>query len=268
MDAEAFKAGQKALWALGDFPALAQQIRPASTQMMDSAGVQEGDLLLDVACGTGNLAIPAAERGATVTGLDITPSLLEVAREDSAAAGLKIEFVEGDAENMPFADDSFDKVVSVFGVMFAPQHEVAAAELQRTCRPGGTIATAAWTPEGMNGQLFDVIGAHMPARPPDTPMPFMWGDEGHVRSIFEPGVEWTFSKQNATFSAPSADEFFAFMEEKLSPLVLARMALEPQGKYEGLRADLREFYDGFNSADDGSFVGQGEYLMSVGQLPD
>lgn len=267
MDAEAFKAGQKALWALGDFPALAQHTLPASELILDAAGVAAGDALLDVACGTGNLAIPAAARGAAVTGLDITPSLLDVAKSNAAAAGVEVEFIEGDAEALPFADDSFDKVASVFGVMFAPQHELAAAELARACRPGGTVATAAWTPEGMNGKLFQVIGNHMPPRPPDTPMPFMWGDEEHVRSLFPGDVEWTFSKQNAEFEEDSAEDFFAFMEEKLSPLVLARMALEPQGKYEPLREDLKAFYDEANEATDGRFLAKGEYLLAVGKLP-
>lgn len=268
MDVEAFKAGQKALWEMGDFPSLAHMIRPASQTIMDAASVSAGDELLDVACGTGNLAIPAAERGAKVTGIDITPKLLEVAQLEAAAAGLEIDFREGDAEALDFADGSFDRVTSVFGMIFAPQHEVAAREMERVCRPGGIVALTAWTPEGMNGRLFEVIGRHMPERPPDMPQPFAWGEADYVRGKFDAAIDWTFTKENAAFAAPSADEFFATMEQKLSPLVLAKTVLEAQGKYEPLRADLREFYDGFNSASDGSFVGQGEYLLAVGRLPN
>lgn len=266
MDAEAFKAGQKALWALGDFPELARFTRPASQTILKAAGVDAGDALLDVACGTGNLAIPAAELGARVTGIDITPQLLDVARGDAAGAGLSIDFREGDAEALDFDDDSFDKVISVFGMIFAPDHVQAASEMQRTCRSGGTVALAAWTPDGMNGQLFRVIGEHMPP-PPEMPSPVQWGSEDHVIENFGEGIEWTFTRENAPFIADSAEEFFKFNEQKLPPLVLVRAALEPQGKYEALREDLLEFYNDFNKADDGSFLGHGEYLLAIGELP-
>lgn len=267
MDVAAFKEGQKTLWALGDFPSLAHMIRPASQTIMNAADIAAGDEVLDVACGTGNLAIPAAERGAKVTGIDITPKLIEVARAEAEAAGLTIDFREGDAEALDFPDDSFDKVVSVFGMIFAPQHEIAAHEMERTCRPGGVVALTAWTPEGMNGKLFEVIGRHMPKPPEGMKTPVDWGTEDHVRENFSDGVEWTFSRENAMFEAPSAEDFFALNEAKLSPLVLARAALEPQGKYDAMRADLLEHYNAFNTADDGSFVGPGEYLLAVGRLP-
>lgn len=267
MDFTAFKEGQKALWTLGDFPALAHIIRPASQTIMDAAGVAGGDELLDVACGTGNLAIPAAERGARVTGIDITPKLLEVAREEAAEAGVAIDFREGDAEALEFADGEFDKVISVFGMIFAPQHALAASEMARVCRPGGTVAITSWTQDGMNGQLFKVIGRHMPPPPDGLEPPFLWGDQEHVRSKFPAGIEWTFSVEQAPFAADSADQFFDFMEQKLSPVVLARAALEPQGKYEALREDLREHFDSFNSASDGGFLGIAEYLLAVGELP-
>lgn len=268
IDPEQFKAGQKALWQLGDFPALAPLTRPASERILDAADVKGGDALLDVACGTGNLAIPAAQRGAAVAAVDITPQLLEVAREDAVGAGVAIDFHEGDAEDLPFTDDSFDKVVSVFGVMFAPQQEIAAAELARTCKPGGTVATASWTPDGMNGELFRRIGAHMPPRPAGAPMPFAWGDAEHVRSLFDPAVEWTFTNETAEFEAPSADGFFELMERSLGPVVLARSALEPQGKYDALRSDLRELFDEHNAAGGGAFSARPEYLLAVGRLPD
>lgn len=267
MDPEAFKAGQKALWALGDFPALAHLIRPASQTIMDAAGVSAGDTILDVACGTGNLAIPAAERGAQVTGIDITPSLLDVAREDAEAVGLAIDFREGDAEALEFADGSFDKVISVFGMIFAPQHALAASEMERTCRPGGTIALTAWTPEGMNGSLFKVMSNHLPRPPEGMPSPPDWGTAEYVRGKFDDAIDWQFTLEHADFTAASSEDFFEFAEAKLSPVVLAKTALEPQGLYEPLREDLLRHFNSFNAADDGSFVGRSEYLLAVGRLP-
>lgn len=267
MDVTAFKEGQKTVWSLGEFADIAAMIRPASETIMDKAGVQSGDTLLDVACGTGNLAIPAAERGAVVTGIDITPKLVEICRSEAAAAGLSIDIREGDAEALEFADDSFNKVISVFGMMFAPQHELAASEMVRVCEPGGTVAITTWTIEGMNGQLFGVMGNHMPPPPEGMQTPYQWGTEEHVREMFDDSIEWSFSRELVGFRADNAAKWYEFMEEKLGPLVLARAALEPQGRYEALREDLIEHYETFNTATDGSFNGEAEYLLAVGTLP-
>lgn len=267
IDNAAIKEGQKFLWALGDFPSVAAMIRPASEAMLDRIGLAEGDELLDVACGTGNLAIPAARRGARVTGVDITPSLLDVARADAEAAGLSIDFREGDAEALEFADDSFDIVTSIFGMIFAPRHEVAAAEMVRVCRPGGAVAITAWTPEGMNGELFNVVGKHMPPPPEGMPRPTDWGSESYVRETFGGAPDWTFATLDAEFVADSTEDFLAFCENKLSPLVAARSVLEPQDKYPPLRRDLLAHMERFNVATDGSYLGRAEYLLAVGRLP-
>jgi SAM-dependent methyltransferase len=267
MDVAAFKEGQKTLWSLGEFSEIAHMIRSASDTIMDKAAVSSGDELLDVACGTGNLAIPAAKRGAKVTAMDITPKLLEVARAEAADAGLEIEFSEGDAEALAFADASFDKTISVFGMIFAPQHELAASEMVRVTRPGGTVAITAWTGEGMNGSLFKVMGQHMPPPPEGMRTPVDWGDEGYVEQQFERGVDWTFSREDVIFRAPSVEEWIAFNEVKLGPMVVAKAALEGQGKWDALRADLAEHYERFNVADDGTFAGKAEYLLAVGKLP-
>jgi ubiquinone/menaquinone biosynthesis C-methylase UbiE len=267
MDVAAFKEGQKTVWSLGEFADIAAMIRPASETIMDKAGVQSGDTLLDVACGTGNLAIPAAQRGAIVTAMDITPKLVEICRAEAAAAGLSIDISEGDAEALVYPDDSFNKVISVFGMMFAPQHELAASEMVRVSEPGGTVAITTWTQEGMNGKMFGVIGKHMPPPPEGMQTPYQWGSEDHVREMFDDSIDWTFSREIVAFKADDAEKWFDFMEEKLGPLVLARAALEPQGKYEDLRADLIEHYEKFNSATDGSFNGEAEYLLAIGKLP-
>jgi SAM-dependent methyltransferase len=242
-------------------------IRSASDTIMDKAAVSSGDELLDVACGTGNLAIPAAQRGAKVTAMDITPKLVEIARAEAAEAGLDIDFSEGDAEALTYADESFDKTLSVFGMIFAPQHGLAASEMVRVTRPGGTVAITSWTSEGMNGSLFKVMGQHMPPPPEGMKTPVHWGSEDYVEETFPDEVDWNFSREIVTFRAPSVEAFIAFNEVKLGPMVLAKAALTPQGKWDALREDLAEHYERFNVADDGTFAGEAEYLLAIGQLP-
>jgi SAM-dependent methyltransferase len=267
MDIAAFKEGQKTVWSLGEFAEIAGMIRSASETILDRAKVGSGNKLLDVACGTGNLAIPAAQRGAIVTAMDITPKLLDVARTDAAAAGVEIDFSEGDAEALEFPDDAFDKTISVFGMIFAPQHELAASEMVRVTRAGGTVAITAWTLEGMNGSLFKVLGRHMPPPPEGMATPAQWGDDGYVQQKFPDGIDWSFSRETVTFRSTSVEDWIAFNEVKLGPMVVAKAALAPQGKWDALRADLAEHYERFNVATDGSFAGEAEYLLAVGQLP-
>jgi SAM-dependent methyltransferase len=268
MDITAFKEGQKALWSLGDFDELAKSIRSTSQTIIDAAGIAPGDRLLDVGCGTGNLAIPAAERGAVVTGVDLTPAMLDVARSEAAAAGVNIELHEGDVEALEFGDGEFDKVVSVFGMMFAPRHDVAASQMRRVCRPGGTIALVAWTPEGMFGGLFRTIGSHMPSPPEGFKPPLLWGTEEHVRENFDDAIDWRFTREQADFTGDSVEGFVEYMAGHAPPLVLARSVLEPQGAYDALHADLIDHFTATNEADDGRFLARAEYLLAVGSVPD
>jgi SAM-dependent methyltransferase len=257
------------MWAAGDFPDIAKFIITASGETLNALDPQPGDRLLDIAAGTGNLSIPAAQRGAVVTGLDITPELLEVARTRAKDAGMDIDFIEGDAEELPFDDDSFPLVASVFGMIFAPRHDVAAAEMARVCEPGGSFALTAWTPDGMNGRMFQVIGKHMPPPPPDFTPPTAWGDEEYAAARFEgTGAKLTCTRHVVTFTADSVDEWVAYNEAKLGPMLMAKAALEPQGKWDQLRGELVDYYSGFNSAEDGTFVGAAEYLLVLGTLPE
>ncbi|MGH2905840.1 MAG: class I SAM-dependent methyltransferase [Solirubrobacterales bacterium] len=268
MDLTAIKDTQKAMWAAGDFPDLAKYILPASGETLGALDPQSGDRLLDIAAGTGNLAIPAAQRGVEVVGLDITPELLEVARTRAADASVDIEFIEGDAEDLPFEDDAFKLVASVFGIIFAPRHKVAADEMVRVCEPGGHFAMTAWTPEGMNGKLFQVMGAHMPPPPPGVEPPITWGSEDHIREMFDgSGAELTFSRHTCDFTADSVEEWVSYNERALGPVLFAKEALEPQGKWDELRAGLVGHYNEFNIADDGTFIGPGEYILAVGSMP-
>src|SRR5258705_2912721 len=183
---ESLKSRLKAMWMTGDFGQVAKIIETGAEEFIDRLALQPGVRVLDVACGSGNLAIPAARAGAIVTGVDIAPNLLEQARARAESEGLTIQFDEGDAEELPYGDATFDTVVSMFGAMFAPRPELVAAELLRVCRPGGRIAMANWTPEGFIGQMFKTTGKHVPP-PPTMPSPLKWGDEATVRERLQDG---------------------------------------------------------------------------------
>src|ERR687894_2778546 len=170
---EALKSRLKATWMSGDFDKIAQIIEPGAAAFIERLALAPGTRVLDVACGTGNLSLPAARAGAAVTGIDIAPNLIETARRRALSEGLKIDFDEGDAEQLPYADASFDVVVTMFGAMFAPRPELVAAELVRVCRPGGRIAMANWTPGGFIGRMFKIGGRHVPP-PPNMPPPVLW----------------------------------------------------------------------------------------------
>jgi ubiquinone/menaquinone biosynthesis C-methylase UbiE len=268
IDIGAFKEGQKNVWSAGSYPDIAQRIEEVARVLVERVGVRPGEEMLDVATGSGNVAIPAAALGAAVTGLDLTPKLLDAARERAAVAGVDVRWVEGDAEELPFADDSFDRVTSCFGVIFAPRHEVAAAELARVARPGGTVAFTAWTPEGLNGRMFKAIGAHMPPPPPELQSPLMWGQEDHVRSLVAASAaELVFERRTVSFSEASAEAWVDYNERVLGPMIMAKAALEPQGRWDPLRADLLAFYSDANEASDGSFRAAAEYLLTVATMP-
>ncbi len=181
---EEIKERQRHMWTVGDFAKVATRTVPAAEAIVERLGIGAGERVLDVATGTGNGALVAAGRGARVSGLDLTPKLLGIAAERAAAAGAEIDFVEGDAEALPYDDDSFDAVISMFGVMFAPNQQQAADELVRVCRPGGRIGVAAWTPAGSVGQLFMLLAQHLPPPPEGFQPPILWGLEDHVRGLF------------------------------------------------------------------------------------
>jgi 2-polyprenyl-3-methyl-5-hydroxy-6-metoxy-1,4-benzoquinol methylase len=174
---EALKAKLKATWISGDFEQIAKSYRPGAAEFVSRLNIKPGERVLDVACGTGNLAVPAAQKGAKVTGVDIAPNLLEQGRKWAKAEGLAIQFDEGDVEDLPYEDGSFDMVIPMFGAMFAPRPETTAAELIQVCRPGGRIAMANWTPTGFIGQMFKTVGKYAPP-PAGVPSPVLWGDEG------------------------------------------------------------------------------------------
>ncbi len=267
--AEQLKEGQRRVWASGDWPTMATTIQEVSDSTVEAIGVEEGQDYLDVATGSGNAAIAAARRGARVTGLDLVPELVEAARSRAADEGVSAEFVVGNAEELPFGDDSFDRVTSIFGAIFAPRHQMAADELVRVCRAGGVIAVTGWTPEGMNGQMFRTLGGYMPPPPEGFMPPALWGSEDHVRGLFSaPGLEVSCEKRMANFDWESTESWVEYCERNLGPTVMAKAALEPQGKWEAARADLLDLGERFNEADDGTMRTRSEYLLTKVTLPE
>jgi SAM-dependent methyltransferase len=268
IDVSGIKQGQRMMWSSGNYPEVARRIESVAELLTERVGAGPGLEMLDVATGSGNVAIAAARAGATVTGLDLTPELLEVARRRAADADLEVRFVEGDAEELPFENDSFDRVTSCFGVMFAPRHEQAASELTRVARPGGTIAFTAWTPGGLIGGTFRIISSFMPPPPPELKPPVSWGTEDHVRALLaDSGAELSFEVRTVTFTHDSPESWLDYDERILGPAIMAKAALEPQGRYEELREAMLQLYGDANEADDGTFSAQAEYLLTVARMP-
>jgi SAM-dependent methyltransferase len=258
-DLGAVKQRQQATWASGDYAEIATLIVPVAERLADAADLRAGSSVLDVATGSGNAAIAAARLGTEVVGIDYVPALLERARERAAAERLEIELVEGDAEALPFADESFDAVLSVFGSMFAPDHRATAAELLRVCRPGGTIALASWTPEGFIGELFRTVADHVPP-PPGLVPPMQWGTEQHLLGLFGVDVEWTHRRRTFTFRFPSAESLVETFVRYYGPTQKAVEAIGP-----ALEEDLRALVHGWNRLPDGGPVAvPSAYLESVG----
>jgi ubiquinone/menaquinone biosynthesis C-methylase UbiE len=262
------RAAARATWAAGDFDAIAERIWGVGDDLIGRVGVESGNRVLDVACGTGNAAIPAAVAGAKVTGLDITPELFADARRRAADAGVEIEWIEGDAEELPFEDAAFDVVVSTFGCMFAPNHAAAAAEIARVLAPGGRIGIAAWQPQGSIGQFFATIAKHAPPPPDGFQPPPLWGVRDHVNEIFDgTGVEVRFEESAAHWRFDTVDEMVNEYATKFGPVVRLREALEPQGRWEALREDLVATFGEITYEEDGGVAFDGDYLITLGRKP-
>jgi ubiquinone/menaquinone biosynthesis C-methylase UbiE len=252
-DFAAVKERQQAAWSSGDFHAVATRIALTADSLVDTADLQAGWRVLDVATGSGNAAIAAARLGCVAVGVDYVPSLLDRGRIRAVAEGLDLELVEGDAEDLPFPDASFDAVTSVFGSMFAPNHAKAAAELLRVCRPGGTIALASWTPDGFIGELFRTVAGHVPP-PAGVPSPMLWGTEAHLRELFGEGISsLEVEERTFTFRFRSAEEFVSFFREWYGPTLKAFAALEGEAQ-QALQRDLIELVRRFDRLGGGGAV--------------
>jgi SAM-dependent methyltransferase len=260
-----FKQEQRAMWAAGDYATLSEHIRHVGERVVAAVGVDEGMTALDVACGAGNAALPAAREGARVTGLDLVPELLDAGRRKASAEGLEVEWVEGDAEVLPFEDGSFDRVFSTFGHMFAPRHRQTADEMLRVARPGGAIAICCWTPEGTVGDVFRASAPYSPPPPDYASFPLLWGTEDHVRDLFgSAAAGFEFERHSATIEWGSSEGFLDYFVDRFGPLVTARQMLGE--RFAELRSDLLGVWDSRNESGDGKLVLPQEYLQSVIRL--
>lgn len=261
---EEFKERQRAMWAAGDYATLSEHIKDVGELVVARAGVEAGVDVLDVACGAGNAAIPAARAGARVTGLDLVPELLEAGRERATAAGVEVDWVEGDAEELPFEAGAFDRVFSTFGHMFAPRHRRTADEMARVCRAGGVIAICCWTPEGSVGDVLRASASYLPAPPDFASPPLLWGTEDHVREMFPSASDFEFERHSATIEWDSLDGFGDVFMDKFGPMVAAKQLLGE--RFDALRSEIREIWARWNESDDGRLILPQEYLLSVIRL--
>lgn len=259
----AVKSRHQNAWASGDFSVVAARIVFQAEHLCETADLQAGWRVLDVATGSGNAAIAAARRGCEVVGVDYVPALLRRGRLRAAADHLEVRFVEGDAEDLRFPDASFDAVISIYGVMFAPDHRRAAAELGRVCRPGGRIALASWTPDGFIGETFQIFSRHLPPAPGLQP-PVRWGDEGYLGSLFgQVAASVTTHRRTAVFRFRSAEENVDFFRTYYGPTLRAFESLDPLRR-ESLRNDLLALarrYD--RNGGTGPIAITGDYLETV-----
>ena len=231
------KQRMKASWMAGDFGQIARKIASGAEEFIARLDLKPGMKVLDVACGSGNQSIPAARTGATVTGVDIATNLLEQARVRAAEEGLKIQFDEADAEQLPYGDAQFDVVLSMFGAMFAPRPAKVVNEFKRVCRPGGLLAMANWTPEGFVGKSFEVTARHL-APPPGILPPVLWGKEEVVRERFGEGVDLKMEKRVVMFELDLSPEGAVdFFREYFGPTKVAFSRLDAAGQ-ERMRKDL------------------------------
>jgi SAM-dependent methyltransferase len=263
------KRAHRATWAAGDYAAIAELIDELPpSDLLAHVQVAPGQEVLDVATGTGNLAIRAAAAGTQVVGLDLAPELFETARRRAVEHDVIVDWVEGDAEELPFEDERFDRVYSVFGVQFAPRHRLVAAELARVCRPGGEIGLVNWTPESPIGDLFKILGRYLPAPPDYASPPPLWGNEEHVRGLFaDTGVEVEFARGHNPFRFDSAEHFVVFFETHYGPTLKARERLTAEGRWEECRREIVAMAERRNEATDGSLLLPSEYLIVSGRKP-
>ncbi len=255
------------MWASGDYPSMVETfLLPLGPRLVDACAIGPDMRVLDVAAGTGNASIPAAERGASVTASDLTPELFEAGRARAEAAGVELDWAEADAENLPFDDGSFDVVISSIGVMFAPHHQEAADELVRVCRPGGTVGLLSWTPEGMIGALFRTMGPFAPPPPPGAQPPPLWGNEDHLRELLGDRVELnTLGREMLEITAfEHPHEYGEHFKERYGPTIGARANAARDGREAELDEALDRFCDEWNlgGEDDARF--EQEYLVAVG----
>jgi ubiquinone/menaquinone biosynthesis C-methylase UbiE len=259
-DLATIKGRQQATWAAGDYAVIGTSLQLVGETLCEAVDVQAGERVLDVAAGNGNAALAAARRGCDVTASDYVGALLDRAVHRAEAEGLTLSSREADAEALPFDDGSFDVVLSTFGVMFTPNPAQAGAELVRVCTPGGRIGLANWTPQGFIGQMFKIVGAHVPP-PAGVPSPLLWGTEDQLRSVLD-GADVEVTRKHFTFRYRSAEHWFETFREYYGPTVKAWAALDDAGR-ASFRDQLVALAERANRSGSGSLAIDSEYLEVV-----
>ena len=262
----ALKTKHRAMWAMGNYPSVVTDVvAPLGPILVDAAGIQPGDLVLDVAAGSGNAAIPAARAGARVIASDLTPELLETGQKLAAEAGVQLTWETADAEALPYGDSEFDAVLSCLGVMFAPHHQTSADELIRVCRPGGTIGLLSWTPSGFIGQMFATMRPYAAPPPPGAEPPPLWGSEDHVRELLDDRVEQVLTETRTLrvthYTSPEA--FRDYFKTNYGPTISAyRFIADDPDRVAALDHDLAELGQRFDIGT-GSYELDWEYLIFI-----
>jgi ubiquinone/menaquinone biosynthesis C-methylase UbiE len=262
-DLEAVTQVQQQIWSRGDFAKIGIPAQIVAEELCEAVDVIPGRRLLDVACGAGNGAIAACSRNVDAVGLDYVPALLERARERAAAEDFQIDFIEGDAQALPFEDGSFDYVISTFGAMFAPDQEKTASELLRVCRSGGKIGMANWPPRGIvGGGMFKVAAEHAPP-PPGVKAPVLWGTEERLRELFGDGIsELTVTPRQWTWRYLSPEHWLQVFKQYFGPILTAFERVGEKGA-PALENDLLQVMRDANRADDAALVTPAEYVEVV-----
>ena len=263
----ALKAKHRTMWASGDYPSMVETfLLPLGPRLVAAAGIGPAMRVLDVAAGTGNASLPAAQAGAEVVASDLTPELLAAGRVRAAALGVELDWVAADAEALPFPDASFDAVISAIGAMFAPHHQDVADELVRVCRPGGTIGLLSWTPTGMIGSLLKTIGPFAPPPPAGATPPPRWGDEEHVRGLFGDQLRFSTVERKhlevTAFARPR--DFGEHFKARYGPTIAARANAVDNGRAQEFDAALDAFCDEWDRGTPGAARFELEYLLAVG----
>jgi SAM-dependent methyltransferase len=261
------KARHRAMWASGDYPSMVETfLLPLGPRLVEACAIGPGARVLDVAAGTGNASIPAAQRGARVTASDLTPELFDAGRRRAEAEGVELDWVQADAEHLPFEDESFDVVMSSIGAMFAPHHQDVADELVRVCRPGGTIGLLSWTPEGMIGALFRTMGPFAPPPPPGAQPAPLWGSEEHVRGLFGDRVVLRTCEHDVlevtAFAQPR--DYAEHFKARYGPTIATQANARRSGREAEFEAALDAFCGNWNRGDAERARFEMEYLLAVG----
>jgi len=261
-DHSAIKQRQQATWASGDFAVIGTTLQIVGESLAEAADVRAGESVLDVAAGNGNATLAAARRFANVTSTDYVPALLDKGRERARAEGVQVHFQVADAEDLPFADGSFDVVLSTFGAMFTPDHRRPAREMLRVLRDGGRLGMANWTPDGFIGRLFKVIGAYVPP-PAGLQSPALWGTESHIVELFgTQAAQIRCERKLFNFRYRSAAHWVQVFRDYYGPTLKAFAALEESGR-KALERDITALLEQMNTAGPSSLIVPGEYLEVV-----